>query len=123
MFKIYFIHHVQIMNQLAIKELTHIFVYVELNSEEISSINVYHFILTPPPFQFLKAMATVTGKDSSPFIEQWVLQCGVPKFYGSFVFNRKRNVVELELKQDFTSKGSMKYVVSVAVNINKVLDD
>lgn len=39
-------------------------------------------------------------------------QSGVVKFYGSFAFNRKRNVLELEIKQDYTSPGTQKYVVS-----------
>lgn len=38
-------------------------------------------------------------------------QSGVVKFYGSFAFNRKRNVLELEIKQDYTSPGTQKYVV------------
>lgn len=36
------------------------------------------------------------------------------KFYGSFAFNRKRNVLELEIKQDYTSPGTQKYVVGVS---------
>jgi hypothetical protein len=40
----------------------------------------------------------------------------VVKFYGSFAFNRKRNVLELEIKQDYTSPGTQKYVVSVVSN-------
>lgn len=40
-------------------------------------------------------------------------QSGVVKFYGSFAFNRKRNVLELEIKQDYTSPGTQKYVVSL----------
>lgn len=34
------------------------------------------------------------------------------KFFGSFAFNRKRNVLELEIRQDYTSSGTQKYVVS-----------
>lgn len=37
------------------------------------------------------------------------------KFFGSFAFNRKRNVLELEIRQDYTSPGTQKYVVSVQV--------
>ena len=37
---------------------------------------------------------------------------GCARFVGSFIFNRKRNVVELDLKQDMTAKGTMRYVVS-----------
>lgn len=36
------------------------------------------------------------------------------KFFGSFAFNRKRNVLELEIRQDYTSSGTQKYVVSLA---------
>lgn len=39
------------------------------------------------------------------------------KFYGSFAFNRKRNVLELEIKQDYTSPGTQKYVVSSIFHI------
>lgn len=35
------------------------------------------------------------------------------KFFGSFAFNRKRNVLELEIRQDYTSSGTQKYVVSL----------
>lgn len=35
------------------------------------------------------------------------------KFFGSFAFNRKRNVLELEIRQDYTSSGTQKYVVSI----------
>ena len=40
-------------------------------------------------------------------------QSGCAHFVGSFDFNRKRNVVELELKQDHTAKGALKYVVGL----------
>ena len=45
---------------------------------------------------------------------------GMPRFFGSFVFNRKRNVVELELKEDLTGRGSMKYSVSTP-RISKIM--
>jgi len=38
-------------------------------------------------------------------------QSGCARFIGNFVFNRKRNVVELEIRQDTTSKEALKYVV------------
>lgn len=43
-------------------------------------------------------------------------QSGVVKFFGSFAFNRKRNVLELEIRQDYTSSGTQKYVVSFKIN-------
>ena len=39
---------------------------------------------------------------------------GIAKFHGSFVFNRKRNIVELDIKQDM-SRGTVKYLVSETV--------
>lgn len=63
-------------------------------------------------FQFTKSVFTVTGKDLEVFIDQWVYKSGCAYFNGNFVFNRKRNVVELELKQELTGKGILKYVVS-----------
>ena len=56
-------------------------------------------------------MATITGKDCQTFIAQWVYTRGIVRLHGSFVFNRKRNMVELEIKQDHSSTGTMKYIV------------
>lgn len=42
-------------------------------------------------------------------------QSAVVKFFGSFAFNRKRNVLELEIRQDYTSPGTQKYVVSIEI--------
>ena len=60
----------------------------------------------------MKSVMTVTGKDLEVFIDQWVYKSGCAYFNGNFVFNRKRNVVELELKQELSGKGILKYVVS-----------
>lgn len=64
-------------------------------------------------FQFIKTVFTVTGKDVQVFVDQWVSQSGCACFTGNFIFNRKRNVVELELKQDSSGKGVLRYVVSL----------
>lgn len=81
----------------------------------------------------MKSVFTVTGKDLEAFVEQWVYESGCAYFNGSFAFNRKRNVVELELKQDLSGKGVHRYVVSmlarlvvnylgnVSVKLNKTL--
>ena len=68
----------------------------------------------------MKAISTVTGKDVHTFLEQWVQSVGCARFSGNFVFNRKRNVVEMELRQDFISKGSMKYVVSMNKRLHEI---
>ncbi|KAK3592160.1 hypothetical protein CHS0354_019451 [Potamilus streckersoni] len=69
---------------------------------------------------FLKIISTVIGKDIQPFLDQWVTQSGFAQFHGNFVFNRKRNVVELEIKQDATAKGSLKYVGPLTVTIQEL---
>ncbi|KAJ8315654.1 hypothetical protein KUTeg_007804 [Tegillarca granosa] len=53
---------------------------------------------------FVKIISTVTGKDIQPFLDIWV----------------KRNVVELELKQDLGAKGALKYVGPLTVTIQEL---
>ncbi|XP_049585994.1 transcription initiation factor TFIID subunit 2 isoform X1 [Syngnathus scovelli] len=69
---------------------------------------------------FLKSISNVSGKDISPLIKQWVDQSAVVKFYGSFAFNRKRNVLELEIRQDYTSSGTQKYVGPIKVTVQEL---
>ncbi|XP_067013693.2 transcription initiation factor TFIID subunit 2 [Anabrus simplex] len=70
---------------------------------------------------FAKAIFTVTGKDMSVFIDQWVRTGGHAKFNLSFVFNRKRNTVELEIRQDATQqRGIRKYVGPLLVTIQEL---
>nr|CAD7424617.1 unnamed protein product [Timema monikensis] len=70
---------------------------------------------------FAKAIFTVTGKDMSVFVDQWVRTGGHAKFNLSFVFNRKRNTVELEIRQDATAqRGIKKYVGPLLVTIQEL---
>ena len=45
-------------------------------------------------------------------MEQWVYKSGAPRFHCSFSFLRKKNIVELRLKQDLARTGSCKFTVS-----------
>ncbi|KAF6025696.1 TAF2 [Bugula neritina] len=69
---------------------------------------------------FSKSVFTVTGKDLEVFINQWVYQSGCAYFTGKCKFNKKRNVVELELKQDSSGKGVLKYVGPLEVTIQEL---
>nr|XP_046198014.1 transcription initiation factor TFIID subunit 2-like [Oncorhynchus gorbuscha] len=69
---------------------------------------------------FLKSISNVSGKDIGPLIKQWVDQSAVVKFFGSFAFNRKRNVLELEIRQDYTSSGTQKYVGPIKVTVQEL---
>ena len=66
------------------------------------------------PLQFMKLILTVSGKDLSTFMEQWVCRSGIARFHASFNFIRKKNMIELKLKQDIP-RGSPKLVVSIVV--------
>ncbi|KAJ8032786.1 Transcription initiation factor TFIID subunit 2 [Holothuria leucospilota] len=69
---------------------------------------------------FLKSLSSVSGKDLATFVEQWVTQGGIAQFHGNFHFNRKRNVVELELRQDPSRPGINKYVGPLKVTIQEL---
>ncbi|XP_072381444.1 transcription initiation factor TFIID subunit 2 [Diabrotica undecimpunctata] len=70
---------------------------------------------------FTKAIFTVTGKDMAVFIDQWVRTGGHAKFHLTSVFNRKRNTIELEIRQDATSSlGIRKYVGPLLVTLQEL---
>ncbi|CAH0555152.1 unnamed protein product [Brassicogethes aeneus] len=70
---------------------------------------------------FTKAIFTVTGKDMAVFIDQWVRTGGHAKFHLTSVFNRKRNTIELEIRQDSTSQtGIKKYVGPLLVTLQEL---
>jgi transcription initiation factor TFIID subunit 2 len=61
---------------------------------------------------FIKTLSTVSGKDMQVFFDQWVYRSGYARFSCQFVFNRKRNIVEIELHQEVLT-GCQKFVVQV----------
>ncbi|KAF7285639.1 hypothetical protein GWI33_010292 [Rhynchophorus ferrugineus] len=70
---------------------------------------------------FTKAIFTVTGKDMAVFIDQWVRTGGHAKFHLTSVFNRKRNTIEVEIRQDATSQtGIRKYVGPLLVTLQEL---
>ncbi|KAG5679292.1 hypothetical protein PVAND_008870 [Polypedilum vanderplanki] len=70
---------------------------------------------------FTKAIFTVTGKDMAVFIDQWVRTGGHAKFSLTSVFNRKRNTIELEIRQDSVNqKGVRKYVGPLLIQLQEL---
>ena len=70
---------------------------------------------------YSRAIFVVTGKDIEAFLAQWVNRGGHAKLTGSFVFNRKRNTVELEIKQlDTSATGVRKYMGPLMVWIQEL---
>jgi len=72
---------------------------------------------------FTKSIFTVTGKDMLVFMDQWVRMGGHAKFHLTFIFNRKRNTVELVINQDAANqhqRGVRKYVGPVKVALQEL---
>jgi transcription initiation factor TFIID subunit 2 len=70
---------------------------------------------------FTKAIFTVTGKDMAVFIDQWVRTGGHAKFSLNSVFNRKRNTIELEIRQEAVNqKGVRKYVGPLLIQLQEL---
>jgi len=72
---------------------------------------------------FTKSIFSVTGKDTSVFMDQWIRMGGHAKFVLKFIFNRKRNTVELEINQDAANNhdtGVRKYVGPVKVALQEL---
>ncbi|XP_035219613.1 transcription initiation factor TFIID subunit 2-like [Stegodyphus dumicola] len=87
--------------------------------QKVTSNVWFNMLLSTSSFQ--KAIFTVTGKDINTFLDQWVRQGGHPKFSSNFVFNRKRNTVELEIKQlDIQSRGIRRYVGPLTITIQEL---
>ncbi|CAF0780491.1 unnamed protein product [Adineta ricciae] len=69
---------------------------------------------------FSRVVSTLTTKDIQALLTQWVYESGCPRLIGSFTFSRKRNVVELEIKQDTTVKGSKKFLGSLVIRVQEL---
>lgn len=70
---------------------------------------------------FTTAIFTVTGKDMVVFIDQWVRTGGHAKFSLNSVFNRKRNTIELEIRQESVNqRGVRKYVGPLLVQLQEL---
>lgn len=49
---------------------------------------------------FFRTVTSVTGHEIPTFLEQWIYSGGHASFHIHYAFNRKRNMIELEVKQD-----------------------
>lgn len=91
-------------------------------SQQQASSNMWsNMLLSTTSFE--KAVFTVTGKDKeiASFLEHWIFQGGHAKFNGSFIFDRKRNVVELQIRQpDTSSIGIRPYFGPVTVTVQEL---
>lgn len=91
-------------------------------SQQPASTNMWTNMLIST-INFEKSVFTVTGKDKeiASFLEHWIYQGGHAKFNGSFIFDRKRNVVELQIRQpDTSSVGIRPYFGPITVTVQEL---
>lgn len=70
---------------------------------------------------FTQTLGSFCSKDIAFLLENWVNRSGCARFNASFTFNRKKNTVEIELKQDMMNqKGFRKYVGPITIIIQEL---
>ncbi|KAL3115808.1 hypothetical protein niasHT_007813 [Heterodera trifolii] len=70
---------------------------------------------------FLRVMTDVTGKELPSFVEQWIDFGGFVNFQVSHTFNRKRNIIELELRQTVPlQKGCQNYTGPLTIVVQEL---
>lgn len=66
----------------------------------------------------IKALSSVSSKDITTFVEQWICSSGIPKFTASYNYIRKKNLVELSLRQE-VPRGANKFVGSMTIVVQE----
>uniref|UniRef100_A0A915MLS0 Transcription initiation factor TFIID subunit 2 n=1 Tax=Meloidogyne javanica TaxID=6303 RepID=A0A915MLS0_MELJA len=70
---------------------------------------------------FMGIVTDVTGQEFPSFIEQWIDVGGHVEFHVSHAFNRKRNVIELELRQAVpTPIGCQRYAGPLTIIVQEI---
>ncbi len=70
---------------------------------------------------FTDALATFSSKDIKHLLDHWVYRSGCARLNVIFNFNRKKNTLELELKQDMANqKGYKKYIGPITFIIQEL---
>ena len=70
---------------------------------------------------FLTLLCSFSSKDIKPLLDLWVYKPGIAKLTGSFTFNRKKNAIEIDVKQDMANqRGYRKYVGPITVVVQEI---
>ncbi|GMS96400.1 hypothetical protein PENTCL1PPCAC_18575, partial [Pristionchus entomophagus] len=70
---------------------------------------------------FFRTVHSVTGQEMPTFLEQWVYGGGHASFHVNFNFNRKRNMVELHIRQEDIGKpGVMMYTGPLTIVVQEL---
>ncbi|VDM04304.1 unnamed protein product [Schistocephalus solidus] len=84
----------------------------------LSDENQSNLLLSTDSFR--RIISTVTGQDIKNFLDLWVYKPGHVRLFAKFQFNRKRNVVELELKQDLQSRSTLNYTGTLTAMLQEL---
>lgn len=94
-------------------------VSMQFSQKQREPMNWQH--MTVSTESFFRTVSNVTGQELPTFLEQWIFGGGHANFQIQYAFNRKRNMIELEIRQDLsTSKGRQSYVGPVAVVVQEL---
>jgi transcription initiation factor TFIID subunit 2 len=70
---------------------------------------------------FLSLLCSFSSKDIKQLLELWVYKPGIARLHGTYTFNRKKNSVEIDVKQDMASqRGYRKYVGPITIVIQEI---
>lgn len=69
---------------------------------------------------FVEVLNSLSTKDIKPLLDLWVFRPGVARLNCTFSFNRKKNTIELEIKQDMINqKGYKKYAGPITLIVQE----
>ena len=69
---------------------------------------------------FVRLILTVSGKDISSFLHNWVCSSAIPRLSISYTFNRRKNSLEVEVKQESNSNSKSKFTGPLAIVVQEI---
>ena len=69
---------------------------------------------------FVRLILTVSGKDISSFMHNWVCSNGIPSLSIRYEFNRRKNSLEIEIKQESSSNTKTKFSGPLAIVVQEL---
>ena len=71
-------------------------------------------------YGFVRLILTVSGKDISSFMHNWVCSFSIPSLSIGYTFNRRKNSVEFEVKQDSISCIKSKFTGPLVIVVQEI---
>ncbi|MFH4981457.1 hypothetical protein AB6A40_008166 [Gnathostoma spinigerum] len=94
-------------------------VSMQFSQKQREPMNWQH--MTVSTESFFRTVSNVTGQELPTFLEQWIYGGGHADFQVQYAFNRKRNMIELEIRQDpKATSGRQSYVGPVTVVVQEL---